>query len=152
MSDPFKNRPMPKPILWGAAALVLFSLTITAAHSWYGFGAGIHGPGNIIAVRSLTFADTPGGGIAVTDDHSANTVATIAPQSGHFVRSLVRLLAKERLAHGGDATTAFDLILREGGYLSLYDPVSERTIELNAFGADNLRAFASFLDLKGKRS
>lgn len=148
MSDPFQKRGIPNTALIGAGALIGLALLATTAHVQWGFGAGIHGPGGVVNERELVFADDAFGGITILDGENGNVVETYAPGSGNFIRNLVRLLAKERLALGGSSETPFHLILREGGYVSLVDPVTERSIELNAFGKDNLAAFVALLPME----
>lgn len=152
MGDPFKNKPMPKPILYGAAGLALLSLGLTTAHTQFGFGAGIHGPGAVLVARSLAFADTDAGGIHIIDMADQSLVEAIGPEEQPFIRSLVRLLAKERISLGGTKQDPFELTLREGGYLSLHDPITGRTVELNAFGIDSIKAFSRLLNLPEHRS
>ena len=152
MGDPFKNRSVPKAALVGAAALVGVSLVLTTAHTQFGFGAGIHGPGDIVETRNLVFEDGSAGRIMVKDAETGSLIADYPPGGGQFVRNLVRIMAKDRLAAGGGHAEPFTLALREGGYLSITDPVTEVTVELNAFGRDNIAAFAGLLHAQGEPS
>lgn len=145
MSDPFKKHAIPKAALVGAAFLVGLSLVVTTAHVTVGFGAGVHGPGDVVFERSLVFADEATGGVRVIDGNSGDLIRSYEPGTGQFIRNMVRLMARDRMKVGGSSETPFLLVMRAGGYLSLVDPVTDRSIELNAFGSDNLQAFAALL-------
>lgn len=148
MSDPFKKHAIPKAALIGAAFLMGLSLVVTTAHVTLGFGAGIHGPGDVIYERPLVFSDSVSGGVRVLDGASGKLVQNYEPGTGNFVRNLMRMMARDRRLAGGSAETPFYLVMRAGGYLSIEDPVTQRSIELNAFGRDNLQAFAALLPPK----
>lgn len=150
MSDPFKNQAIPRAALIGAGFLVVMSLVVTTAHVHFGFGAGVHGPGDVLHERQLVFTDQTTGGILVLDGESGELVQAYEPGDGNFVRNLMRILARERKIVGGSSDVPFRLIMREGGYLSLEDPITARSIELNAFGQDNLATFVSLLPLSNE--
>jgi putative photosynthetic complex assembly protein len=97
-----------------------------------------------VQVRELRFEDTPNGNVAVIDAKTNRLVETISGEAG-FVRSALRGLARERKRVGLGAEKPFELIARSDGRLTLRDPVTERRIDLESFGADNAANFARLL-------
>jgi putative photosynthetic complex assembly protein len=54
-------------------------------------------------------------------------------------------MARERQKSGIGSTPSFQLARYVNGQYTLTDPVTKKVIDLNAFGADNLRAFAQLM-------
>ena len=141
------EKPFPLLPLIGAAALVLISLVSVAAMRWSGVtpSAGIDGE-RVIAERAIRFEDAPGGAVNVIDSAGA-PIARLAAGEGGFVRATVRVLVRERAAGGAPAREPFLLQRTSVGRLLLTDPVTERRIDLWAFGHDNAAAFDRYFDI-----
>ena len=101
--------------------------------------------GEVLASRSLFFTDLAVGGIRIDDGDTRRTITTLAPGEDGFMRSVMRGLARGRLAQGLGPEQPFELIIWESGLLSLSDPATGRRVELSAFGRDNVRAFSRLI-------
>jgi putative photosynthetic complex assembly protein len=143
--------PFPRGALIGAGLLIIASLSLVV-----GVRVGVL-PGdqtmakvhaNAVArqSRTLVFADGAAGGVVVTDARSGVVVARIAPGDGGFIRGVMRGLAYHRSLKGAPAASPFELSVLSDGALVLFDPQTERRIDLGAFGATNRAAFAALLD------
>jgi putative photosynthetic complex assembly protein len=95
-----------------------------------------------VTQRSLRFIDRNDGGIDVLDAASGASVGDIAPGTNGFLRSTVPGMARERVRRGIGPDTAFILATHTDGRVTFDDPVTDRHIDLAAFGATNKQAFA----------
>ncbi|MEM8692198.1 MAG: photosynthetic complex assembly protein PuhC [Pseudomonadota bacterium] len=99
----------------------------------------------IVTERAIILYGTPAGHARVEEADGALIVEYPAGKGG-FVSTMERVLARERAKNGVDRTSPVILRMREGNHLSLYDPSTGWTAQLNGFGADNVRTFARLLD------
>jgi len=137
-----------------AAATVTLSIVTAAVGRLTGAGnsaptAPVTAP--VIASRDLLFRDQPNGGVAVFD--AADTSAPIdivAPETNGFLRATMRGLARQRLRQDADREVPFRLTGFADGRLTLADPTTGRTVEMEAFGITNEEAFARLLTAKAR--
>ena len=141
MSDPFGDRPFPPAALASAGVLIALTL-ILVIFSGPPTPAEAQAPSE---ARHLRFEDQGNGDIAVIDGKTDVTVRIIAAGTEGFLRATLRNLATERQQFGVGPEVAFALYRRADGRLALADPVTERKIVLDAFGRDNVAAFARLL-------
>jgi len=95
-------------------------------------------------VKQLRFEDRSDGSIAVFDYQTGKQIDSIVGEAG-FVRGALRTLAQERKRRDIDSKPPFELIARQDGRLTLMDPSTGRTIDLESFGAINAKHFARLL-------
>lgn len=153
MSAHSHDRMVPPGALAAAGALVLLSLGLVSAVR---LGLVDPSPGATAvraeagtrptAERMLRFEDQADGTVLVSDATAGETVALIGQEGSGFIRGVMRGLARERRMYGAGSETAFRLTMWGNGMLSLTDPVTGRTVELNGFGPDNRAAFARLLE------
>ena len=130
-------------VLLALGALVLVSLAGVSAVRLS--GVDIHAPdAAAVMTRELRFEDRPDGSIAVIDAKDSQLVTSIVGQNG-FVRGTLRGLARERRRSGLGAEPPFELIGRADGRLTLHDPATGRTVDLESFGPVNAAEFARLL-------
>ena len=141
-------RPFPKWLLYGAGLMIAVTLALATWSRLTGLGDVPPPQSEQVAQRSLHFADLSDGSVQVMDARSEEVIAVLEPGTNGFIRSLMRGLARERHKRGISAATPFQLKLWEDGRLTLVDPTTGQSIFLNAFGADNVGAFARLLDPK----
>lgn len=98
-----------------------------------------------VTVRELRFEDRPDGSIAIFDGKTGAEVDAVTGQAG-FVRGTLRGLARERRARGLGPEQPFQLIGRADGRLTLSDPATGRTVDLESFGPANAGVFAQMLN------
>jgi putative photosynthetic complex assembly protein len=147
------SKPFPRGALIAAASLVGFTVAFTGAVS-----AGLIAKPkdeadrrveSHMAARSeirLQFADATDGALLISDAATGRIVRTVAPgDEGGFIRGVLRSMARERRMMQLDKTATFRLVMWQNSSLSLTDPDTGRTIELDSFGTDNRAAFAALL-------
>ena len=136
----------PRWVLWSVAGLLAFTLGAVALVRITG-----NGPDQLAAAtlseRLLRFEDRPGGGVAVIDGVTGQLLTTVTGEQG-FLRGAIRALARDRIARKIGPEQPFKLISREGGRLTLFDPVSGQRVDLESFGPSNAGVFAPFLTMQ----
>lgn len=134
----------PRRTLFGAAALVGLALVATSVVRFTGIGA-THNPTSVpVERRALRFEDRADGAVVVYAAEADQVVEVLTGTNG-FVRSVLRGLARDRKLQGVGREPAFELTRWADGRLSLADPSTGRSIELDAFGHTNASAFAELL-------
>jgi putative photosynthetic complex assembly protein len=135
----------PRWVLWCVACLLAFTLASVALVRITG-----NGPDQLAAAtiteRLLRFEDRAGGGVAVIDGTTGQLLTTVTGEQGFF-RGAIRALARDRIARKIGPEQPFKLISREGGSLTLFDPVSGQRIDLESFGPTNAAVFVPFLTM-----
>jgi len=143
--------------LWfrsGVVLMIIAAVAFAAANSSF---APSNSPttkldrGVLVEQVSLFFTDQDNGDISIINAEHDQEIHRLTIGEGGFMRSVVRGLAHERLATGAGPEVPFQLAYWQSGLVSLIDPVTERVIELSAFGPDNVRAFTQlFQPVKNK--
>jgi putative photosynthetic complex assembly protein len=148
MPEYYSPNPVPRAAIIGAGAVLLVTLLWVGVTRLNGEPSREHLA--VAAVeRSLRFEDLADGGVAVRDAADGGLVAELEPGTNHFLRALMRGLARERVRQGMGGEVPFQLARRIDGQLTLVDPVTRRVVDLGAFGPSNAAVFAAFLDQKG---
>ena len=136
----------PRPILFGAGALVAF--TICAAAYGRLTGSGVEPPrAPITAQRILSFADRDDGAVVVTLARTGQILDVMTGQNG-FLRGTLRGFGRTRRMDGIGATPPLRLTGYADGRLVLFDPQTNRVVELEAFGSDNEAVFVRLLTMQ----
>jgi len=143
------KEPFPKGALIAASALIGFSLVATTVVRLERLVAPSDArvaaqppPTRSVEVR---FADESDGSVSVRDSRSGLLVASLAPGTNGFVRSVMRGLVHERKRQGFGAAPPFRISQWPNGRLALEDTATGRLIDLDAFGDTNKDAFAQML-------
>lgn len=112
----------------------------------------VNGPASVagadarpVVQRTLNFIDEPDGGVGVRDAKTGEMIASLAPGSNNFLRATMRGFARQRMREEAGAETPFELTAWSDGRLSLLDPVTTRSVGLEAFGESNMVVFARLL-------
>jgi putative photosynthetic complex assembly protein len=136
-------KPFPKGPLYSAFALVgAVVLGVMAARLTPPPQAMV---ADTVVQQQLRFVDRNDGGINVLDASSGAVIGDVAPGTNGFLRSTVRGMARERIRRGVGPDVAFVLAEHRDGRITFDDPVTNRHVDLAAFGATNKQAFARFL-------
>jgi putative photosynthetic complex assembly protein len=131
----------------GIMLAVIFAAVVVVSQS----GMVIRAPdAAAVVVRELRFEDRSDGSIAVFDGKTGAEVDAVTGQAG-FIRGTLRGLARERRARGLGPEQPFQLIGRADGRLTLSDPATGRTVDLESFGPVNAGVFAQMLDTHSAR-
>jgi len=141
-----ENTPFPRGVLIGAGTLLAFTLIMAgvARHSgYYKLDLPVAAP---IESRMLSFDDRSDGAVTVSDTQENHIIAVLPPGTNGFARGVMRGLARFRKLDEIGKSPSFKLTHWSDGRVSLQDPTTNRTIELEAFGETNLGVFAKLLD------
>ena len=139
------DHPSDAPAIRFAIALALISVVSVAFVQWFGEPAKPAPLTPVVQERLLSVADAPGGVVEIHDGESGELIVRYDLGEGAFVRTSLRSLAdaRHRIAPGDESP--FRLELRESGSLRLIDPITDRALELWAFGHTNALAFQELL-------
>ena len=145
MSEPGADRSIPRGVLWGAAALIGFTIVSAGAAR-----VGVIGPeqrpaAEAAAIRDLRFKDRADGAVTVHEASDDRLVAVLPPGGDGFIRGAMRGLARERRQKEVGPEPPFRLTRWDNGRLSLEDTGTGRRIDLEAFGPTNAQAFGRLL-------
>jgi putative photosynthetic complex assembly protein len=147
MSREIDDQPFPKAALIAAGVLISLSISAVAFVQLTGIGQHRSAPPAAIESRALLFDDADRGRIVVRDAGTQGVVDTIEPGDGRgFISTVLRSMAYSRKIVGAGRERPFDLVRNGDGRLALVDPVTNRHVELSAFGPDNARAFEKLLN------
>lgn len=142
---------LPKAVLYGAAALILFALVATGFTRMSDVGA-LHMPTQkALETLSLRFEDRADGSVAVLDAANDRQIYSVEPGTYGFIRSTLRGLARERRRSALDPATPFLLTHWSDGTISLDDAATGRRVNLDAFGPTQSEAFARFFSAGARR-
>ena len=144
MSDVSRLPSFPRGALVGAGGLVALALAMAISGRLNGPEKSVE-PTPAVMQRDLSFDDRADGTLAVTDTDSHALVSVIGHGQDNFVRATMRGLAQQRIRDGLGPQMPFRLTRWADGRLTLLDPDTRRSVELEAFGETNETAFARLL-------
>jgi putative photosynthetic complex assembly protein len=154
MSDMHEHhqRPFPRNTLIIVGTIMLLSLMM----AFFGHlsGQSISKPtAPPVAARDLLFRDQADGAVAIYDAQDPSApIAIAAPGTNGFLRATMRGLARQRLRidddRAAEGMVPFHLTEWADGRLTLEDPVTHRTVEMEAFGITQEEVFAHLLQAK----
>jgi len=135
----------PRPILLAAGAMIVLTIVLAALGHAQHRTYIADGEVTPVMTRPLRFVDATSGAVEVYDARSNGLVATLPPATNGFVRGTMRSLARQRHLRDVSADVPFYLTRWQSGTVTLDDSATGSHVVLNAFGPDNLAAFARFL-------
>lgn len=103
-------------------------------------------PALVVQSVELKFVDQPDGSVVAYDAIAGTELQRIEPGVGGFIRVTMRSFAGERKVRGLGDDVPFTLVRLSDGDLVLQDPLTKRTMLLDAFGPSNEGVFAQLLD------
>jgi putative photosynthetic complex assembly protein len=132
--------PFPRIPLFATVAVLAGVLAVSAAARFSGF-ATPPAPPPVIATTELTFSDLADGGVAVHDFSSGKIISTIAARDDGFLRTTLRVLVGQREKENLGNQKPFLLQALQGGRIQLTDLATGQTVELEAFGQNQINEF-----------
>ncbi len=136
---------VPRGLVIGGAALMVASLLLAAlgreslAHTQQAEAAA-----PALVTRMLSFADADNGDVVATDADGLVVARFNAAEHG-FARGVLRGLFRARKLDRLPREAPFELSISAKERLTLKDPLTGRSIDLQAFGDDNAATFAPLL-------
>ncbi len=145
MSEHQNQTGLPRTALIAIFALVAFAIVAVMTGRYGEVGRVSMAPSTEVDKRSLQFLDRADGAVEVYDTDSGARIHVVAPETGGFVRGVLRGLTRERKLAGETSRAPFVLRRWADGRLTLEDPRTGRVIDLGAFGVTNAGAFATLM-------
>jgi len=139
----------PRGALFGAAALVMFSLSVVAIERMTVAGEEASAMPELSDTRALRFFDQDGE-VVVLDNRTEQTVARFGSGTNGFARGLLRGLARDRRLREADLSAPFELGFNAENRLTLRDPETRTDIVLDAFGSTNRNVFSDLHESAGE--
>ncbi|MCZ8132005.1 MAG: photosynthetic complex assembly protein PuhC [Steroidobacteraceae bacterium] len=146
MGDPFRQEIFPKGALYAAAALILGAIGLAAGARLTGYGVTSMPAATAVEVLELRFLPQEDGRLVIEDARRGGTVAVLNQEGEGFVFGVLRGLGQGRAVARASPTEPYRLTRWSDGRMSIADPVTGRTMELDAFGPTNAASFARFFD------
>ncbi len=143
--EPRRWRPYPAIPLTAMVSLVVIAL-VGATFSVLSNDGREAAPVSLVASVDLYFEDREDGSVVVREAGGGTVVDVLDPGTNGFIRATLRTLANARRTIGAGDEEPFTIGRSETGRVLLIDPVSDREIDLRAFGPTNAEAFARYLD------
>ncbi|HJL15008.1 MAG TPA: photosynthetic complex assembly protein PuhC [Sandaracinaceae bacterium LLY-WYZ-13_1] len=141
---------VPRGVLLGAGAMMLFTIAIAAFARSERMAAEDVEASPRISVE-LRFEDRPDGSVAALDPATDREVHVVAPESGGFVRGVLRGVFRTRHLESMSRHEPLRLTRDADGRLELFDPQSGHRVELRSFGHTNYESFAQILEAARRR-
>ncbi len=145
MSETGQEHPFPTGAALGAALLLAFVVIVVLVSQASGFGVTRMPDSAPVAQLDLRFEDRADGSVEVHLADLGQPFTVIPAGTNGFLRGTLRGLARYRKPYGEGAATPFRLTRWADGRLSLSDPVSGESVDLEVFGPANARVFAELL-------
>ncbi|WP_157961656.1 photosynthetic complex assembly protein PuhC [Acuticoccus kandeliae] len=139
------NIPVPSRAVLGVAALLGFAFVSVALARIEKVSATPIPFAPVAETQILQFTDRADGAVlALREDGTVQAV--IAPETGGFVRGVLRALVRSRAQLGlGREDGGFALNRLSDGHITLSDPATGQQVDLGAFGPTNQAAFAAIM-------
>lgn len=137
---------IPRWVLASVAALCLFAFAVVGAARLSGADPTPMPHAPVTQSVVLTFEDRGDGSVLARDQQGA-VHAVVAPETGGFVRGVLRALVRVRHQNGlGADAGGFALSRLADGQIILSDPATGEIIDLGAFGPTNQGAFVALMN------
>ncbi|PPQ27836.1 photosynthetic complex assembly protein PuhC [Rhodopila globiformis] len=149
MSHDHHSDVLPRPALIAAGVVIALTITGAAVSRLSGFAHSDVPTAAPVMSRDLLFRDRADGAILVFDAHDMSApIKVVAPETNGFLRGAMRGLAQQRIRQDADRDIPFRLTEWADSRLTLEDPTTHRSLELEAFGKTNEAVFLHLLTAK----
>lgn len=136
--------------LYAALGFVAFAFCAVLFGQITGLGTVRMEIGEAVAVRDIVMVkDKTADLVKVQDFATGDELAAYAQNEGGFVRGAFRGLSRIRMVANVPETQPYRLIKWSSGAVSLSDTGTGERLYLDAYGRDNVAAFAQFLEGQG---
>ena len=142
---PTPERPIPKPILIGAAIVAIGALSAIGYGRITGVGLAETPHMASIAQRNVRLDERADGSVAIVDAATATVLTESGIGGGSFAVEVLRNMQRNRARKGADGSAPFFVALKSDGRLVVEDPETPQQVELRAFGERQTEAFADML-------
>lgn len=137
---------VPRLAIVAVFALVVFAALAVATARIAGVSATPIEAAPVAETLLLDFRDRADGAVLAIRADDGTVQAVVAPETGGFVRGVLRSLVRRRAQLGlGREAGPFALNRLADGHISLTDPATGERVDLGAFGPTNQAAFAAIM-------
>lgn len=137
---------VPRPILIAAGALMAGTLALSATSRATGFGVSHVPSAEVARTARVRFLDAGAEGLSMVDPVSGATFTAVTPAEEGFVRGVLRSLNRARKLNHLPEPEHLELTRWEDGRLSLTDPVTTVSIQLQGFGPTHYATFTRLIE------
>ena len=102
-------------------------------------------PVSPVAQRLEIYLQSDTSGSVLVRDSQGNVLVDRGPNEGGFLSTMWRVVTRERQVHRVPLDGSVIVRKHENGRMTMFDPSTNETLELNGFGIDNARAFEKLL-------
>ncbi len=142
---PTPDRPIPKPILIGAALVAIGALSAIGFGRVTGVGLAETPQIASIVHRDIKLSERPDGSVAILDARNDAVLTESGIGEGSFAIEALRNMQRNRARKGVGGSVPFVVALKSDGRLVVEDPETLQQVELRAFGERQTQAFADML-------
>lgn len=141
----------PKPVLFAMGVLLTGIVAFVGFSQLTGIGVAKLSSEAPVERLEVRFADESDGGVGAYDPVSGEALHIFGPGEGGFVRSALRSLGHNRRLQGVGPMPAYELHRSATGNVVLFDPTTQKSLTLNAFGNANEGDFAQLFAMQTER-
>lgn len=143
--DHLRREAISRRAILAAGCLVLFSLAGVTASRLAGYKWHWQPEGEIVSTRDIRFVQKADGVVAVEDARSGATLGAYPFNENAFMRTVMLSFRHERAFIAGDHRDPYKIEQWADGRVTVFDPVTGRSIEMAAFGRHQVETFAALL-------
>jgi putative photosynthetic complex assembly protein len=137
---------VPLALVRAMFALMIGSVALVAYDQWSQRPIeGVMAPSPAVREVTLTLTGDRTGTYVVTDAAGAVVASSADPVSG-FIGVMGRVIDRQRTVAGIADNPPVRVVLRADGYVEIHDDATGAVTELIGYGADNVAAFAQFVN------
>jgi putative photosynthetic complex assembly protein len=150
--DHHEMKMVPRGVLYGAAALILFTMVLTGVGQKTEMGTVRVPEGDVAYQVEVHFEDLGADGVEVVEASTGEVITTVPTGQDGFIRGVLRGLDRIRKLESLDQEAPYRLTRWSDGRMSITDTITEERVELRGFGQTNLEAFARLIAAAEERS
>lgn len=136
---------IPRQILLAAGGMMLLTVVLVGLHRYGGWEETRVPDAPIAEQRAILFEERDNGMLAVLSAEDGSVLDLAGPAEKGFLRVTLSAMNHGRRVNGVAQNEPFLVRRRTDNSLSLYDPATDQSIDLRAFGPQNTRAYINFL-------
>ncbi|MEL6665050.1 MAG: photosynthetic complex assembly protein PuhC [Pseudomonadota bacterium] len=151
MTDHKHDIRTPAPILFAVGLLLAGVTAFVGLAQLTGLGVADLSNEAVVERMEVKFLDEDDGGVGAYDPESGAIIHVFHPGEGGFVRTALRSLNLNRRQAGFGPMIPYELHKSATGHVVLFDPATEKSITLDAFGDANENDFAQLFEPSNRR-
>ena len=136
---------VPRFLVQAMFALMITVTALVAFAQWTGLpNTGVVTEAPIVKERVVTIAGDRRGIYTLTEN--GVEIAVSSDDRAGFIGVIGKVIDRQRMLSGVPFDTPLRIVRRDNGHTAIIDDGTGHTIELSAYGTDNIASFANLLD------